>query len=327
MKAWRVHEYGPPESMRFEEAPKPEPGPGEVLIRNHACGLNFFDILQIAGQYQARPDFPFIIGAEIAGEIEAVGPDVTDFKSGDRVVSVPRAGGFAEYSVARDDRTFPLPASMSFAEAAAFPVVYQTSWFALDYRARVEPAEWVLIHAGASGVGLAAIQIAKAKGARVIATASTEEKRAFCRERGADETVDYTQPDWPDRVKKITGRGADVVLDVVGGDVFTLSTKCIAPDGRLLVVGFTSGEIPKIAANRILLKNMSVVGVFWGRHLDEHPRYGGEAHSALIDLYQRGRIKVPLGAKFPFEDAPKALGALRDRQISGKAVLEIIATP
>lgn len=318
-----MHEYGPPESMRLEEAPRPEPGPGQVLIRNHACGLNFFDILQIAGQYQSRPEFPFVIGAEVAGEIAGTGEGVTDFQPGDRVVSMPRAGGFAEYSVAPEERTFPMPRSMSFVEAAAFPVVYQTSWFALDYRAKVEPAEWVLVQAGASGVGVAAIQIAKAKGARVIATASTEEKRAFCREQGADETVDYTQPDWPDRVKKTTGRGADVILDVVGGDVFAKSTKCIAPDGRLLTAGFTSGKIPEIAANRILLKNMSVVGVFWGRHLDEHPRYGAEAHSALMDLYDRGQLKVPVDRTFPLEEAPAALAELAERRVRGKAVLEI----
>ena len=307
--------------MRFEEAPTPEPGPGQVLVRNRASGLNFFDVLQIAGKYQSRPEFPFTIGAETAGEIAAVGPDIRDFRPGDRVLTLPRSGGFAEYTVAPIERTFPIPKGMDFVQAAAFPIVYQTSWFALDYRAQLGPAEWTLVHAGASGVGMAAIQIAKAKGARVIATAGSEEKRAFCREIGADETVDYREEGWQERVKKITGRGADVILDIVGGDVFDLSTKCIAPDGRLLVVGFASGRIPHIAANRILLKNMSVVGVFWGRHLDEHEHYGAEAHGALRDLYLEGKIAPHVDRTFPLEEAPAALAELTGRRIKGKAVL------
>ena len=309
--------------MRFEEVPTPEPGPNEVLIRNRACGLNFFDILQIAGQYQSRPEFPFTVGAEVAGEVAAVGDGVRDLRPGDKVLALPRSGGFAEYTIAADDRTFPIPQGMSFEEAAAFPIVYQTSWFALDYRARLAPAEWALVHAGASGVGMAAIQIAKAKGARVIATAGSEEKLAFCREIGADEAIPYGEEGWHERVKKITGRGADVIVDVVGGDVFDLSTKCIAPDGRLLVVGFASGRIPEIAANRILLKNMSVVGVFWGRHLEEHENYGSEAHGALRDLYLEGKIAPRVGARFPLQEAPAALAELHERRVLGKAVLTV----
>ncbi len=323
MKAWQVHEYGSPDSMRFDEVPTPEPGAGQVLIRNRACGLNFFDLLQIAGKYQAQPGFPFTVGAEVAGEIAAVGAGVTDFRAGDPVLALPRAGGFAEYTLAADDLTFPIPKGMSPEQAAAFPIVYQTSWFALDYRARLEPAEWVLVHAGASGVGLAAIQIAKAKGARVIATAGSEEKLAFCRAQGADEVVSYREEGWHERVKKLTGRGADVIYDPVGGDVFDLSNKCIAPDGRLLVVGFASGRIPEIAANRILLKNMSVVGVFWGRHLDEHDHYGAEAHGALRDLYLEGKIAPHVDRKFPLEEAPAALAELAAHHTPGKVVLTV----
>lgn len=321
MRAWRVYEHGAPEAMRLEEVPTPDPGPGQVLVRNRACGLNFFDILQIAGKYQSRPEFPFTVGAETAGEIAAVGPDVRDFRPGDPVLTLPRAGGFAEYTIAALDRTFPIPRGMSFEQAAAFPIVYQTSWFALDYRARLGPAEWTLVHAGASGVGMAAIQIAKAKGARVIATAGAEKKLDFCREIGADETIDYRESDWHERVKKITGRGADVIVDVVGGDVFDLSAKCIAPDGRLLVIGFASGRIPEIAANRILLKNMSVVGVFWGRHLEEHEHYGAEAHGALRDLYLEGKVAPYVDRTFPLKEAPTALAELANRRIKGKAVL------
>lgn len=323
MQAWQVHEYGAPDSMRFDEIPIPDPGPGEVLIRNRASGLNFFDILQIAGKYQARPEFPFTVGAEVAGEIAAVGAGVSDLKPGDAVLALPRSGGFAEYTLAADDRTFPIPRGMSPEQAAVFPIVYQTAWFALDYRARLGPAEWALIHAGASGVGSAAIQIAKAKGARVIATAGSEEKLAFCRAQGADEVIDYREPGWHERVKTLTSRGADVIYDPVGGDVFDLSTKCIAPDGRLLVVGFTSGRVPQIAANRILLKNMSVVGVFWGRHLEEHEHYGAEAHGALRDLYLEGKITPRIDRRFPLEEAPAALAELAARRVRGKLVLTV----
>ena len=309
--------------MQFEEIPTPEPAAGEILIRNRACGLNFFDILQIAGKYQEKPPFPFTVGAEVAGEVAAVGARVKDFAPGDCVLAVPRKGGFAEYTLSPDDRTFPIPKGMSFEQAATFPITFQTAWFALDYRARLEPAEWVLVHAGASGVGSAAIQIAKAKGARVIATASSEEKLAFCREQGADETVNYREEGWHERVKKLTGRGADVIVDIVGGEIFELSTKCIAPDGRLLVIGFTSGEIPSIAANRILLKNMSVVGVFWGRHLAEHEHYGAEAHGALRDLYLEGKLAPRVDRTFPLTEAPEALTALEQRAITGKAALLI----
>ena len=322
MKAWQAHHYGEPEEMTLDEIDKPSPSEGQVLIRNHAAGLNFFDILQAQGKYQSKPSFPFTIGGEVAGTIEAAGSGVSERSLGDRVLCLTQGGGgYAEYSVGKAARTFAIPEGMAFAEAAAFPVVYQTSFFALENRARLRRDEWLLVHAGASGVGMAAVQIGKAFGARIIATAGSEEKLNFCREQGAEHAINYRDETWVDQVKQITGKGADVIYDPVGGDVFDLSTKCIAPDGRLLVVGFTSGRIPSVAANRVLLKNISIVGVFWGRHSDENPGYLDATHEALTKLYREGKINPVVTAKTPLAEAPAALRALADRKVAGKAVL------
>lgn len=310
--------------MKLAEVDPPTPGPGEVLVRNHACGLNFFDILQIQGQYQSRPGFPFTVGAEVSGEIAATGEGVSELAVGDPVLALLDGGGYAEYSLARADRTFPLPAGMSHTDAAAFPIVYQTSWFGLHDRGALQPGETVLVHAGASGVGASAIQLAAAHGARVIATAGSESKREFCLQQGAEAAVDYTLPDWHERVKELTaGRGADVIYDPVGGDVFDLSTKCIAPGGRLLVIGFASGRIPSIAANRILLKNIAVVGVFWGRERDSDSSYPIRTHAKLADLFAQGKIRPPVDRVFPFEQAPEALAELGGRRVRGKLALSV----
>jgi NADPH:quinone reductase len=322
MKAWRVHAWGEPESMSFEDVALPEPGAGQVRIRNHAAALNFFDILQVQGKYQIKPPFPFTPGAEVAGIIDAVGPDITQFKAGDRVLSLTHGGAFAEQSLSRADSTFPIPAGMDFPEAAAFPVVYHTSYFALRERSALEPGEWLLVHAGASGVGVTAIQLGRAFGARVIATAGGPEKLAFAKAQGAEHAIDYSDASWVDQVKQLTGdRGADVIYDPVGGDVFDLSTKCIASGGRLLVIGFASGRIPTIAANRILLKNMSVVGALWGGHVKAHPEYSGLAQQALAELYAKGAIKPPKPVEYPLAEAPAALRDLANRQVLWKAVL------
>jgi len=323
MKSWRVHDWGEPESIRLEEIPEPSPGPGEVRIRNRAAALNFFDILQIQGKYQVKPPFPFTPGAEVAGIIDALGAGVTTHRVGDRVMAMTHGGGFAEVSIAPAPSVFTIPAAMSFEEGAAMPVVYHTSYYALTHRTRLTPGEWLLVHAGASGVGMSAIQIGKALGARVIATAGSEPKRAFALARGADHALDYSDSSWVDRVKEITGRGADVIYDPVGGDIFELSTKCIAPEGRLLVIGFASGRIPSIAANRVLLKNMSLVGVLWGGYVQSHPQYASQIHPALMEMYAGGKIRPSVAAGYPFENLPRALRDLADRKVMGKAVLKI----
>jgi NADPH:quinone reductase-like Zn-dependent oxidoreductase len=213
---------------------------------------------------------------------------------------------------------------MDFAEAAAMPIVYHTSWYALRKRTTLERGEWLLVHAGASGVGMSAIQIGKALGARVIATAGSAEKRDFCLAQGAEHAIDYRDAAWPDRVKELTGnRGVDIVYDPVGGDVFDLSTKCIAPDGRLLVIGFASGRIPAIQANRILLKNITIVGVFWGAHVQRHPEYLAETQQALATMYRAGQIRPTVSKTWPLDSAPAALRELADRKVTGKSVLKM----
>ncbi len=321
MKAWQVMHYGEPEEMEFGDVATPMPGEGQVLIRNRAAGLNFFDILQIQGKYQAQPEFPFTIGGEMAGVVEAVGEGVEHVSAGDKVVASGGGGGYAEYCVTDAKRTHLIPEGMSFSEAAGFPVVYQTSYLALEGRGRLQPGEWLLVHAGASGVGMSAIQLGKAFGARIIATAGSDEKLAFCRAQGAEHTINY-RGDWVDEVKRITeGHGADVIYDPVGGDVFDLSSKCIAHHGRLLVIGFAGGRIPSIAANRLLLKNMSAVGVFWGRECIEDPSYYGNTQAALAELFAQGKIRPVVAAEFGLVEAPEALKMLTERKAAGKVVL------
>src|ERR1044071_3198642 len=282
MKAWRVSEWCEPEQMKLEDIPIVEPGPGEVRIRNHAAALNFYDILMVQGKYQVKPPLPFTPGSEVAGTIDAVGQDVEGFAVGDRVQAMAASGGYAEYSLAPASKTFHVPDRMAFDEAAAMIVIYQTSYFALTNRTRVMPGEWLLVHAGAGGVGLSAMQIGKALGARVIATASSQEKLDFCLSQGAEHALSYSDARWVEQVKTITGgHGADIIYDPVGGDIFDLSTKCIASEGRLLVIGFAGGRIPTIAANRILLKNISIVGVLWGAYIQEHPAYPAYVHECM----------------------------------------------
>lgn len=322
MKAWRVNEWCEPEQMSLEDIPLPEPGPGQVRIRNRAAALNFFDILMIAGKYQTKPPLPFTPGSEVAGLIDAVGPDAAGFAPGDRVQSMASTGGYADYSLAPAAKTFRVPERMSFEEAAAMLVIYQTSYFALTRRTTVREGEWLLVHAAAGGVGLSAMQIGKALGARVIATAGSREKLAFCLEQGAEHALGYAEEGWVDQVKKITGgRGADIIYDPVGGSVFDQSTRCIASEGRLLVIGFAGGQIPMIAANRILLKNMSVTGVFWGGYLERHPEYMAEAQAELFSMYEAGKIKPIVSRAYALADAPEALRAMAERKTYAKVVL------
>jgi NADPH2:quinone reductase len=322
MEAWRVHAWGEPEAMVLEQVPEPAPRPGEVRVRNHAAALNFFDVLQVQGRYQVRPPFPFVPGAEVAGVVDAVGDGVTGFRPGDRVIGLAMGGGFAGYSAIPQERVFAMPEGMSFEQAAAFPIVYHTSWFALTGRASLREGETLLVHAGASGVGMSAIQIGKALGARVLATAGGAEKCVFARAQGADEAIDYSNADWVDRVRAATaGNGADVIYDPVGGDVFDQSLKCIASGGRLLVIGFAGGRIPAPPMNRVLLKNISIVGVHWGAHVQSRNGYGADVQKKLAELFVAGKLKPSVGAVYSFEDAPAGLRALADRRVMGKAVL------
>lgn len=317
MKAWHVTQWGEPDTIKLVETPVPTPKPDEVLLRVTAAGLNFFDLLQVRGQYQIKPPFPFTPGAEVCGVVER---DAGPFRAGDRVVAFTITGGFAEYATALLSRTFAAPAAMNDAEAAGFPVVYHTGWYALDRRAHLRKGETLLVNAGASGVGMAAIQIGKALGARVIATAGSAGKLAFARDCGADVALDYTTPAWVDEVKQVTGgRGVDVVYDPVGGDAFDLATKCIAPEGRVLVIGFASGRIPSIAANRILIKNFSVVGAVWGAYALSNPDYLRATQESLVAL----GVKPVITREYALADLPAALRDVDTRQITGKAVVRV----
>ncbi len=323
MQAWRVHELGDPMAvLRLDEVEAPVPGPDEVLVEVKATALNFFDILLCQGTYQEKPPLPFTPGAEVAGTVAAVGEGV-GLTVGQRVIALPPLprGGYAQRVVAPTASTFPVPDAMSFEEAAAFFVVYQTGYFALHRRARLEKGETVLVHAGAGGVGSAAVQLAVAAGTRVIATAGGAEKVEVCRRLGAEVAVDYNAEDFVAVVKRETkGRGADVIFDPVGGDIFDRSRRCIAFEGRLVVIGFAGGRVAEAPTNHVLVKNYSVVGLHWGLYNATMPRLIVEAHEELMRLYEGGRVKPLIYRIVPFAEIPAALDLIGSRATWGKLV-------
>ena len=326
VRAWVVRQLGGPELMELETFDAPPPTEGLVRIAVEAAAVNFFDSLQIAGSYQVKPELPFVPGVEVAGTVVAA-PSGSAFAPGERVLARlgqqgMLQGGYSELAETLPELTVRIPDSMPVDEAAAFFVNYQTGWFGLMRRARLQPGEIVLVHAGAGGVGSAAIQLAKAAGAKVVATAGTPEKVALCRELGADLAIDYSKEDFVEAVKTFTGgRGADVVYDPVGGDVFDKSTKCIAFEGRIVVVGFTSGRIPEARANHVLVKNYAVVGLHWGLYQRMAPDLITAATTELFDLYGQGKIRPHVSARFPLAEARAALGEVIGRRSTGKVVL------
>jgi NADPH2:quinone reductase len=322
MRAVVVDHWMEPSELRVSEVEEPRPGPGALSIDVRAAGCNFFDILMVKGQYQVKPAFPFIPGAEIAGEVRELGEGVSGFAVGDRVLASAGLGGFAEVSVAPAKGCHALPAGMSFAEGAALPIIYPTSYAGLVFRANLQPGEDLLVHAAAGGVGIAAVQIGKALGARVIATAGGADKCEVAAREGADDTIDYRAEDFVPRVMELTGgKGADVIYDSVGGDVFDKSLKCIAWNGRLLVIGFASGTIPSVKANRILLKNIAVTGLHWGAHALKEPARIGETFSALFALYGEKKIRPVIFDTYALEELPAALEALGSRRSYGKVIV------
>ena len=322
MRAVVVDRWMEPRELEVREVPEPAVRPGTLQIEVRAAGCNFFDILMVQGRYQVKPPFPFIPGAEIAGVVREVGPGVRGFARGDRVLASAGLGGFAERAVANANACTLLPEGMSFAEGAAFPIVYPTSYAGLVYRAALQPKEDLLVHAAAGGVGIAAVQIGKALGARVIATAGGAEKLEIARREGADLLIDYQQEDFAARVLELTGgKGADVIYDSVGGEVFEKSLKCIAWNGRLLVIGFASGKIPSVQANRILLKNIAVTGLHWGAHASKDPERIPRTFEALFELYRSGRIRPVIFASYRLEELPTALEALGSRKSFGKLIV------
>ncbi len=325
MKAWRVHEFGSfREQLTFaQDVEDPKAPSAGVVIRVRAAALNFPDLLAIAGKYQMKAPLPFTPGLEAAGEVIEAGPQ-SRFKVGDRVMTVALWGAFAQKIAAVDAACFPVPDGMTDAQAASFMITHQTSYFGLVHRTALREGETLLVHGGAGGVGTTAIQIGKALGATVIATAGSEEKLEICRQCGADHVINYRTDDFVPHVRKITkNRGADVIYDPVGGDVFDRSTKVVAFGGRLLVIGFASGRIPEIKANRILLKNMSVVGLVWGNYQFQRPEMIGPAHQALTELFEQGKIKPVICAELPLEELPEGLAMLEERRSHGKVVLKV----
>jgi NADPH:quinone reductase len=326
MRAWQVHKLGDPqEALKLEEVEDPEPGPGEVVVEVEAAALNFFDILLCKGEYQERPETPFTPGGEVSGTISAVGEGV-DLKEGLRVIATPfPSGGYAEkVAVPAENGVFPIPDDMTSEAAAAMHVAYQSAHFGLHRRANLKEGETVLVHAGAGGIGSAAIQLARAAGARVFSTAGGPEKVEVCERLGAEVAVDYKEENFVDAVKKATeGRGAEVIFDPVGGEVFDLSRRCVAFEGRIVVVGFTSGSIADVPTNHLLVKNYSVVGLHWGLYNNVAPELVIETHEALVELYQNDEIDPLLFKTVPFEEVPEALGLLGSRKTYGK----LITTP
>ena len=300
----------------------PAPGPGQVLVKVKAASVNFPDLLMTKGEYQFKPPLPFTPGLDLAGEVAALGEGVTRWSVGDAVVGGARLGGFAEYAVLGAEALKPKPARLSFAEAAAYGAAYLTAYVALVRRARLEPGEWVLVHGAAGGVGLAAVDLAKALGAQVIAASASDDKLAAIQELYAPDAVVNVTGGFREQVKAITGgRGADVIYDPVGGDIFDESVRCIAFDGRLLVIGFTSGRIPNVSVNMPLIKGFSVMGVRAGEYGRQFPEKGRENAQAVWRMADEGAIRPHVHAELPLERWREAFDLLAHRQVIGKAVI------
>jgi NADPH2:quinone reductase len=322
MKAVVCKQFGPPESLVVEDLPSPRPGPGEVVVSMKAASVNFPDVLIIQNKYQFKPPLPFSPGSELAGVVKETGAGVSGFKPGDRVIAFTTYGAFAEEVKTEAARLLPLPEGMDFTTGAAFLLTYGTSDHALRDRAALRAGETLLVLGAAGGVGLAAIEIGKALGARVIACASSADKLAVCREHGADEGIDYAKEDLRERIKALTdGKGVDVVYDAVGGPYTEPAFRSLAWRGRLLVVGFAAGEIPKLPLNLALLKGASVIGVFWGDFVRREPKEFERSLRQLGEWYRQGKLRPHVSQTFPLEKAAEALKLMAARQVKGKVVL------
>jgi len=322
VKALVCNEYGPPDSLIIEELDDPLPGEGQVLVNIKAAGINFPDILIIGGNYQVKVPLPFVPGNEAAGIVEAVGDGVTRIKAGDRVIITPRAGGFAEKCVVAEKFCLPLPDNMNYQQGAGFTITYATSFHAFRQSTQLKPGETVLVLGAAGGVGITAVEIAKALGARVIAAASSEEKLQFAREAGADEIVNYSETSLRDAVKELTGgKGVDVVYDPVGGELAQMALRSLAWHGRYLVIGFACGEIPKFPANIALLKEASIIGVWWGTWGNHNPDESLQNMMELAAMVEDGRLNPRVTESYPLNHFADAFAAITERRAKGKVVL------
>lgn len=322
MRAVLCKQYGPPESLVLEDLPQPILDDDQVRIQVEACGINFPDTLIIENKYQFKPPLPFSPGGEVAGVVTEVGSRVKDWKPGDRAIAMCGWGGFVDEMVIDPARLMRTPTGMDSQTAAGFTMTYGTSHYALKDRAHLKPGETLLVLGAAGGVGLAAVEIGKVMGARVIAAASSPEKLEVCRRHGADECIDYEKENLKERVRELTGgQGADVIYDPVGGDIFDVAIRTIAWEGRYLVVGFAAGRIPQLPINLVLLKGCQVVGVFWGSFTARDPERNAVHLAELADWCAAGKLKPLISAAYPLEDAAKALRSMLDRKVTGKVVL------
>jgi NADPH2:quinone reductase len=324
MKALLCKQFGPPESLVLEDVPSPKAGAGEVVVSIKAASVNFPDVLIIQNKYQFKPPLPFSPGSELAGVVKEVGADVKNVKPGDKVIAFTTFGAFAEEVKTEAVRLLPMPQGMDYASGASFILTYGTTDHALRDRANLQAGETLLVLGAAGGVGVAAIEIGKALGARVIACASSDEKLAVCREHGADEVINYASEDLRERIKALTdGKGVDVIYDAVGGAYSEPAFRSIAWRGRHLVIGFAAGDIPKLPLNLALLKGASVVGVFWGDYTRREPKHFAESARQLGRWYAEGKLKPHVSATFPLEKAADAMNLLASRKAKGKVVVTI----
>ncbi len=324
MKAVLCKAFGPAETLVLEEVASPLPAKNEILLQVHAAGVNFPDTLIIEGKYQFKPPFPFSPGGEAAGVVAAVGEKVSHLKVGDRAMALTGWGSFAEEVKVPGYNVMPIPAAMDFTTAAAFSMTYGTSMHALKQRAQLQPGETLVVLGASGGVGLAAVEIGKAMGARVIAAASSAEKLAVAKALGADELINYGKDSLKDEIKRLTdGNGADVIYDPVGGDLFDQAIRSIAWNGRLLVVGFASGRIPELPVNLALLKGAAVLGVFWGSFAQRQPQDNAANFQQLFSWFAEGKLKPLVSQTYPLANTAQAINDLAQRKAVGKVVVQV----
>lgn len=324
MKAVLCKSFGPPESLVLDEAPAPIVGPGQVLVDVHASAVNFPDLLMIEGKYQSQPPFPFSPGGEVAGTVAALGDGVSGLKIGDRVFGGTGVGGFAEQVCAPAAALYSIPANMGFTQASGISTTYGTSYYALKQRANLQPGETLLVLGAAGGVGLAAVELGRAMGARVIAAASSAEKLAAAKAAGATDLINYSDGELKEKVKALTeGRGADVIYDPVGGALFDQCMRSIAWYGRILVIGFAAGDIPKVPINLILLKSCQLVGVFFGSWSTRFREEAAANFQEILAFYEAGEIDPLIGQEYPLDGFAEALRDLSERRAIGKVVVNV----
>jgi NADPH2:quinone reductase len=325
MRALICKEIGPTDKLVIEEQPDPVAGPGEVLVHVHAAGINFPDILVIQGLYQVKIEPPFIPGTEAAGIVSAVGEGINQYKPGDRVMIMPEGAAFAEQCAVPVERVIPMPGSLDFKQAAGFTLTYGTSYHALKQSAAIQAGETVLVLGAAGGVGITAVEIARAMGARVIAAASSDEKLEFARAAGADETINYTEESLKDRCKALTnGKGVDVVYDPVGGEFAQQALRALAWHGRYLVIGFASGTIPEFPANIALLKEASIIGVWWGTWTQHNPADAMQNMAELAAMVAEGKLKPRVTETYRLDQYAEAFASLTSRKARGKVILKMV---